>query len=172
MYQIFQGAESFAVKDDYLYTGVQGGDIIKLKLSAPKEPWQYVTKVSYQKPCSDLHHEEYCGRILGLEFDQKGRLYVCDAYYGLYKVDLKTGQNTALVPSSVIIEGKKNLLTNSLAISKDGKTIFYTVSSTNFVLHNGVYELLTSPSGRVLKYDVYGNISKVILFASSTCTVA
>ena len=107
------------MKDDYLYTGVQGGDIIKLQLSAPKQPWQYVTKISYQKPCSDLHHEEYCGRILGLEFDQKGRLYVCDAYYGLYKVDLKTGQNTALVPSSVIIEGKKNLITNSLAISKE-----------------------------------------------------
>merc|ERR1712141_946423 len=61
----FKGAESFAVKDDYLYTGIQGGDIIKLQLSAPKQPWQYVTKISYQKPCSDLHHEEYCGRILG-----------------------------------------------------------------------------------------------------------
>ena len=62
-----------------------------------------------------------------------------------------------------IRNGKRNLITNSLAISKDGKTIYYTVSSTNFVLHNGMYESLTSPSGRVLKYDVYGNISKVFI---------
>ena len=93
-----------------------------------------------------------------------GRLYLCDAYYGLYRVDLnKGGEIIPLVPANVVINGKRNLITNSLAISKDGKTIYYTVSSTNFVLHNGMYESLTSPSGRVLKYDVYGNISKVFI---------
>ena len=93
-----------------------------------------------------------------------GRLYLCDAYYGLHRVDLnKGGEIVPLVPANVVINGKRNLITNSLAISKDGKTIYYTVSSTNFVLHNGMYESLTSPSGRVLKYDVYGNISKVCI---------
>jgi len=158
----FKGAESFAVKDGYLYTGIHGGDIVRLQINAPKQPWEYVTKIG--ELCTDLHQEEICGRILGLEFDPKGRLYLCDAYYGLYRVDLnKGGEIVPLVPANVVIDGKRNLITNSLAISKDGKTIYYTVSSTNFVLHNGMYESLTSPSGRVLKYDVYGNISKVIM---------
>jgi sugar lactone lactonase YvrE len=55
------------------------------------------------------------------------------------------------------------MVTNSLVLTKDSKTIYFTSSSTNFDLSNGMYELLSSPSGRVLKYDVYGNITKVIM---------
>ena len=66
----FQGAESFAVKDGYLYTGIHGGDIVRLQINAPKQPWEYVTKIG--ELCTDLHQEEICGRILGLEFDPKG----------------------------------------------------------------------------------------------------
>ena len=159
MYVNFQGAESFALKDNYLYSGIHGGDIIRLNLETPKQSWEYVTKIG--APCSDQHHEAICGRILGLEFDSKGQLYVCDAYYGLHKINLDSGRNVPLVPSTAVIEGRTNLLTNSLAISKDDKTIYYTVSSTNFGLQNSMYELLTHPTGRVLKYDVYANISKV-----------
>ena len=98
---------------------------------------------------------------MGLEFDKDGNLIVADSYYGLYKVDLKTDKKIPLVPSSLEINGKKNLITNSLVVGKDSKVIYFTVSSTNFPLTNGLYEVLTVPSGRVLKYDVYGNISKV-----------
>ena len=98
---------------------------------------------------------------LGLEFDKDGNLIVADAYYGLYKVNLKTDKKTPLVPSSLEINGKKNLITNSLVLSQDSKVIYYTVSSTNFQLTNGMYEIMSVPSGRVLKYDVYGNMSKV-----------
>ena len=98
---------------------------------------------------------------LGLEFDKDGNLIVADAYYGLYKVNLKTDKKTPLVPSTLEINGKKNLITNSLVLSQDSKTIYYTVSSTNFHLTNGMYEIMSVPSGRVLKYDVYGNMSKV-----------
>ena len=172
-----QGAESFAVKDDFLYSGVQGGDIMKLDINQPKKPWEFVAKIGHS--CTEVHQEEKCGRVLGLAFDKSGHLIVADAYFGLYKVNVETGKfwnfwqknsflkvcflgkSTALVPSTLEIDGKKNLLTNSVAITQDGKTIYYTVASTNFVLHNGIYELITSPSGRVLKYDVYGNFSKV-----------
>ena len=65
------------------------------------------------------------------------------------------------MPSTLEINGKKNLITNALVLTKDSKVIYYTVSSTNFPLTNGMYEALTVPSGRVLKYDVYGNMSKV-----------
>ena len=144
-----------------MYTGVQGGDILRLNINDPKKPWEFVTKIG--SICPDVHYEKVCGRPLGLDFDQDGNLIVADAYYGLYKIDIETDKKTTLVPSSLKIDGKKNLITNSIALSKTSKVIYYTVSSTNFVLNNGLYEILTSPSGRVLKYDLYGNISKVIM---------
>jgi hypothetical protein len=57
-----------------------------LNLNNPRQPWEFVAKIG--SLCVDLHHEKTCGRILGLEFDKNGLLYVCDAYYGLYKVRL------------------------------------------------------------------------------------
>ncbi len=156
-----KGPESFAVKDDFLYTGVQGGDILRLNLNDPKKPWEFVVKIG--SFCQETHHEEICGRPLGLDFDTEGQLIVADAYYGLYKVNVETGDKTALVPSSLEIDGKRNRITNSLVMTKDSKVVYFTVSSTNFPLHNGMYELMTMPSGRVLKYDTYGNMSKVIM---------
>ena len=86
-------------------------------------------------------------------------------------MNLKTEKKTPLVPSTLEINGKKNLITNSLVVSQDSKVIYFTVSSTNFQLTNGMYEILTVPSGRVLKYDVYGNISKVNKFNQS-CSIS
>lgn len=50
------------------------------------------SKYSLQLIAEDLLYEEaICGRPLGMHFDKDGRLYVADAYYGLFKVDIKTG---------------------------------------------------------------------------------
>jgi hypothetical protein len=57
-----------------------------------------------------------------------GRLIVADAYYGLYRVNVESGSKEVLVPASLDIEGKKNLVTNSVAVTKDGKTIYFTTS--------------------------------------------
>lgn len=38
-----------------------------------------------------FHEEEKCGRPLGIAFDQQGKMYVADAYYGIFKVDPNTG---------------------------------------------------------------------------------
>lgn len=35
--------------------------------------------------------EKKCGRLLGMEFDKHGMLYVADAYYGIYKVNVNSG---------------------------------------------------------------------------------
>jgi len=100
-----KGPESFTVKDDYLYTGVQGGDILRLNINDPKKPWEFVTKIG--QFCQDTYHEELCERPLGLEFDQEGNLIVADAYYGLYKVNLESDKKTPLVPSTLEINGKR-----------------------------------------------------------------
>ena len=36
--------------------------------------------------------EPMCGRPLGLEFDADGLLWVVDAYLGVFRVDVKTGE--------------------------------------------------------------------------------
>ena len=63
-----------------------------------------------------------------------GRLIVADAYHGLYRVDVKSGAKEVLVPSSLEIEGKKNLVTNSIAITKNSKTVYYTTSRFDFLI--------------------------------------
>ena len=68
-------------------------------------------------------------------------MIVADAYYGLYRVNVDTGAKEVLVPASLEIEGKKNMVTNSLAITKDGKTVFYT-SSRYFHNFKKVHNLL------------------------------
>lgn len=37
-----------------------------------------------------LHEEHICGRPLGLSVDKNGFLYVADAYYGIFKVDVNS----------------------------------------------------------------------------------
>ena len=84
----FQGAEGFTFKDGFLYTGIQGGDIIRLNMKAKGAPlegtWESIAKTG--KSCSGVHDEVNCGKPLGMDFDPKtGALIVCDAYHGLIR---------------------------------------------------------------------------------------
>ena len=79
---------------------------------------------------------------------------------------LHTGRSVALVPHTVEIKGRKNTLTNAVALSKhnNSRNIYYTSSSTNFDLTDAVYEALTKGSGRLYKYDIEKNTSEGELF--------
>lgn len=37
-----------------------------------------------------LYEEHICGRPLGISVDKKGFLYVADAYYGIFKVNVNS----------------------------------------------------------------------------------
>lgn len=79
------GPEAFAAYKNELYTGIHGGDVVKLT-------GNHVTPViKFGKPCKGIYQEKICGRPLGLEFDDTGRLYVADAYYGIFVVYVQTG---------------------------------------------------------------------------------
>ena len=61
------------MRDGFLYSGVQGGDIVRIPLAdVTSKPWQVVTKIGL--PCDDLSQESTCGRPLGMEFDPKGKV--------------------------------------------------------------------------------------------------
>lgn len=102
-----------------------------------------------------------------MTFDKFGMLYVADAQYGVYKVNVKTGKSiylnataftnwfsqsgakSLIFSSADPIEGKVARLVNSVAVTDDAKTIFWTTSSTEADLEDGLLSLLGDPSGRL-----------------------
>ena len=52
-----------------------------------------------------------------------------------------------LVPATQVIDGKRNTLTNSVAISNKGDAFYFTASSTTFDFNNGFYEGLSNGTG-------------------------
>ncbi|KAG8233760.1 hypothetical protein J437_LFUL003831 [Ladona fulva] len=161
-----KGPESIAIFGGEIYTGIHGGEIIKIS----NDKYEPVVKLG--KTCDGVVEEEKCGRPLGLRFDSKGDLFVADAYYGLFKVDVKKRAFTQLVSMDEPISGKKPKFPNSIDIAKDGK-VYWTDSSTEVDLQNGVFALLGDRSGRLIKYDPVSKTNEVLLdkirFANGVC---
>lgn len=93
-----------------------------------------------------IWQEHICGRPLGFKFDKKGNLYVSDTYYGLFKVNMKTMEYENLVNITKPINGKKLMLPNSVDVAENGD-IYWTISSTEFPLYEGLHTALSNPSG-------------------------
>ncbi|KAK7580269.1 hypothetical protein V9T40_000898, partial [Parthenolecanium corni] len=143
---LLKGPESFTYHKGILYTGVQGGYVVKISGNT-------VTPfLKFGKSCAGFHEPQICGRPLGLRMDSKENLYVADAYYGIFKVNVTTGESVPLFDLETPIEGRKPKLVNSVAIASDG-TIYWTESDSNFYLHDLLLSFLADGSGRLFKYD-------------------
>ncbi|CAG4954052.1 unnamed protein product [Parnassius apollo] len=153
-----KGPEAFRIFDGELYTGLMTGEVVKI---SPGGHITFVTKIG--QPCTGLSQEHICGRPLGFEIDEKNKLmYVADAYYGIWKVDLKTDKKQLLVPPNVEIDGKQAKIFNSIALDNN-RDLYWTHSSSDYDLKDGAMAVLSDPSGRLLHYDSTKNISKVLL---------
>ncbi|XP_057657026.1 adipocyte plasma membrane-associated protein Hemomucin-like isoform X1 [Diorhabda carinulata] len=150
------GPEGFADYNGELYTGLNGGNIVKLV----GDRIELVTKTG--KPCKGHYEEHICGRPLGMVFDKNGNMIVADAYYGILRINVKTGNKEILVSPNVEIEGKKPKLFNSVALASNGD-IYWTDSSTQFELNDIVYDFLSDPSGRLIHYDAKTKKNKVLI---------
>lgn len=145
------GPEALVVRGKEIYTTVHGGEVVKINGA-------HITHVAkFGKPCESFVEEEVCGRPLGLAFDTQGNnLIVADGYYGIYEVNLANGDKKQLVSRDVILDGKtvnrKPRLFNSVAVAKNGD-IYWTESSSDFDLQDGVFTIFANPSGRLFKYD-------------------
>jgi len=82
-----------------------------------------------------------------MKFDKKGNLFVMDCYYGIFKVNVTTGEYINIVNSSEPINGKAPLIPNSIDIAENGD-LYWTDSSTIFQLNHITPLFLTNPSGR------------------------
>nr|XP_032521408.1 adipocyte plasma membrane-associated protein-like [Danaus plexippus plexippus] len=152
------GPECFQVWNDELYTSLATGEIVKLSRGRHVT---FVTKIGH--PCTGLTQEHICGRPLGFVIDEnKKNLIVADSYYGIWKVNLESDKKQLLVSPHVAIEGTVPMLFNSVALASNGD-IYWTHSSSDFHLKDGMFAIFSDPSGRLLHYNPTKNESKVLL---------
>lgn len=155
------GPECLIARKNEIYTGIHGGEIIKLTAD-------HVTHVAkLGQPCEDISEEARCGRPLGLAFDTIGNgLIVADAYYGIWEIDLTSGKKKILISPNQELDGKEipreAKIFNSVAVDKRGD-IYWTDSSSDFTLQDLVYTSFANPSGRLFKYVRSRNVSDVLL---------
>ena len=82
-------------------------------------------------------------------------MIVSDAYFGIWEVNLETGDKKNLVSSEEVLPGNINRTTrffNSVAVAKNGD-IYFTDSSSDHTIIQTIVVLLTNPSGRLFRYS-------------------
>ncbi|XP_070167646.1 adipocyte plasma membrane-associated protein Hemomucin [Polyergus mexicanus] len=152
----FIGPEALDVYNGQLYTGIYDGYILRI------EEDDFVPVAKFGKKCDGIWQEHKCGRPLGLKFDKKGNLYVVDTYYGIFKVNIATGEDENIVNISKPIDGKFPLFPNSIDITENGD-LYWTVSSTDFALYDIVLSFFANPSGRLIHYNAAKKKNEVLL---------
>ncbi|KAG5347767.1 APMAP protein, partial [Acromyrmex charruanus] len=149
-------SESFDSYNGQIYTGVHGGYVLRI------EEDRVVPIVKFGEKCDGIWQEHKCGRPLGLKFDKKGNLYVADAYYGIFQVNVATGEYKNIVNITKPIDGKIPRIPNSIDIAKNGD-IYWTDSNTDFALCDLVMTFLTNPSGRLIRYNAAKKENEVLI---------
>jgi sugar lactone lactonase YvrE len=129
--------------DGYLYTGLENGDIVRLKADGSTPP-QTIANTG--------------GRPLGLEFASDGLLIVADARRGLLSVS-PDGKVTVLA----IKAGDKPIaFADDVAIGADG-TIYLSDASSRGYEGVDLDAWEANPTGRLLAYNPLNGETKVLL---------
>ncbi|XP_073484048.1 adipocyte plasma membrane-associated protein isoform X1 [Aquarana catesbeiana] len=153
------GPESIANIGDVLYTGTADGQIVKIE----DDKIHTIARLG-TPPCGTRENEPNCGRPLGLRVGPNGTLFVADAYQGIFKVNTVTGEVERLVSSRTPVQGKKMSFVNDLAVTSDGRKIYFTDSSSKWQRRE--YPLLVmegTDDGRLLEYDTLTKEVKVLM---------
>nr|ALX00080.1 hemomucin [Melanoplus sanguinipes] len=145
---LVSGPESLAERHGLLYTGLNGGHVVRID---PRSA-QVTSVAKFGASCEGPWDEEVCGRPAGVKFASDGALIVADMYYGLFRVDVDTGQTQQLVSVNQTIAGRRPGLPNGVETAPDG-TIYWSDSSTTSNFRNSIVEFLDDASGRVLRLD-------------------
>lgn len=111
----------------------------------------------FGKACDYPVEESICGRPLGMAFDSLNpdQLIVADAYYGIWELNVKSGQKKQLVsPTQEFGTNNPRVgkMFNSVAVAKNGD-IYFSHSSSEFGMDNGAYSFFANPSGRLVHYE-------------------
>ncbi|XP_012937096.1 adipocyte plasma membrane-associated protein [Aplysia californica] len=160
-----EGPESIEIDGEHIYTGTADGWVKHIHKGEVQNLVRFGTP-----PCGGIMNENTCGRPLGMRMSKDGFLIVIDAYYGLYKVNVATGDYTLLVSAKTPVNGRPLKFVNDLDFGHDGK-IYFTDTSSRWHRNqfmNVVFE--GSATGRLLVYDpVTGDVKQLMdgfLFAN------
>ncbi|XP_068597871.1 adipocyte plasma membrane-associated protein [Brachionichthys hirsutus] len=143
------GPESIANIGDVFYSGTADGRIAKLI----GRRVHTVARLG-KPPCGPTEDEPSCGRPLGIKIGPNGTLFVADAYLGVFEVNPTTGEATRLVPGGQVVAGRKLSFINDLAVTRDGKKVYFTDSSSRWQRRNYLQLVMEATAdGRLLEYD-------------------
>lgn len=143
------GPESLANIGDVLFSGTADGRIVKLI----GRRIHTVARLG-DPPCGSKEEESSCGRPLGIRVGPNGTLFVADAYLGVFEVNPTTGESTRLVTGGQLVGGKKMSFINDLAVTQDGRKVYFTDSSSRWQRRDYMHLIMEATAdGRVLEYD-------------------
>ncbi|XP_062373718.1 adipocyte plasma membrane-associated protein [Sardina pilchardus] len=147
-----RGPESFtADQDGNLYTGTVDGKLWRIH----QDTLTFITQMGQNIPeCgSSMDYEPVCGRPHGVRLDGSGQLIVADSYFGLFKVDPRSGEKTLLLSNKQGCDGIPFAFLNGLELSRNG-TIYFTDSSSRWGRRHVKLEVIeTNHLGRLLSYE-------------------
>ncbi|KAM6356143.1 adipocyte plasma membrane-associated protein [Podargus strigoides] len=153
------GPESIVSIGDVLFTGTADGKIIKIE----DGEIETIARIGHG-PCGTREDEPTCGRPLGLRVGPNNTLFVADAYYGLYEVNPGTGETKMLVSTETLIEGQKLSFVNDLTVTRDGRKIYFTDSSSKWQRRDYLFLIMEgTDDGRLLEYDTVTKEVKVLM---------
>jgi len=159
----FGGADGVVEDEDFnIYTGLRSGEIMKIHPSKEGEVGEGRQEIFFQTKFQKLAKTDpkaQHGRPLGMRI-VNNELYVADAIYGVYKIDLDTKKATPLV--KIDQATPKMSLPNDLDVSSEGE-IFFTDSSSKHHLNDlQLSEDKSSCVGRLFKYTEKTNKLEVV----------
>ncbi|XP_004874837.1 adipocyte plasma membrane-associated protein isoform X2 [Heterocephalus glaber] len=153
------GPESIANIGDVMFTGTADGQVLKLENGEAETIARFGSG-----PCKTREDEPACGRPLGIRVGPNGTLFVVDAYKGLFEVNPRKREVKLLLSSETPIEGRKMSFVNDLAITRDGRKIYFTDSSSKWQRRDYLFLVMEgTDDGRLLEYDTETQEVRVLL---------
>lgn len=154
-----RGPESLARDaNGTLLTGLADGRVVKIDLKND-EPIMFARTGTASPNCGEEAHEKTCGRVLGARYDQHGRLFVADAFFGLMEIE-RDGRVRSLSKEA---NGVPFGFTDDLDIAKDGRIYFSDASSKWDRTHYREDIVENHGWGRLLRYDPATQKTEVLL---------
>lgn len=154
--------ESILVRGNSTYASMYGGKIVEI---TGNDQIRVITKFGVE--CQGVYHERECGHPLGIAFDTQGNnLIVIEPYFGIYQVQIKTGEKKLLVSLDQVIEGgkvsRKPGTPMNLEVAKNGD-IYWSEMSSDFRFEDSLQAMLLNPSGRLVHYSRASGVNTVLI---------
>lgn len=154
------GPESILVEGNTLYTGTWDAKILQIVDGQIKKTIYLNDPLS---ECATFDTEPVCGRPLGIRRLNKELLVVADTYYGVYTVNVATGDSKLIFSAKTKVAGFAPKFLNDIEVI-DENTVLVTDSSTKYGRRQFFHVILeNAPDGRVIEINIKTGKPRVIL---------